>query len=268
VRKILFVVALLTVCLVAYVKPHALTTPVPEYEFTVSERLGPANHADPYPGGAVVTKTFFRRKDGTSGYAIKDQRNGTTVTTVEYLSPAQQARIVVLVEKKLKTTYPAPPQQAQEWASPPQLADCSERYIGSTKIGDTQLMGVAVEKLKTENNTETMEAYAAPSLACAALQVRHQWKDAKGVYTSWTNDDLVSVRIGPPSPSYFDLDADSKEVPPSTAQMAIRAMLHPNEPACPQCSIDGNRRSDARYYAAREQAQKGWPDVTKIDGKQ
>lgn len=258
---------MLMVCLVAYVKLHALTTTISEYEFTVSERLGPANQTDPYPGGATVTKTFFRRKDGISGYAIRDQRSGTTVTTVEYFSPGQQARIVVLVDKKLKTTYPVPPQQAQAWASPPQLADCSERYMDAKKIGETQLMGVAVEKLKAENNTEIVETYAAPSLGCEALQVRHQWKDATGAYTSWTNEDLVNVRIGPPSPSYFDLDADSQEVPPSTARMAIRALLHPNEPACPQCYVDGNSRSDASYYSAREQAQKGWPDVVKIDGK-
>jgi len=273
-RRLLLLLAVISISLAVYAKIRAQENTAfgqqpaaSEYEFTIVETLGPANQSTPYPNVSPVTKTYFRRKDGIAGSIIRDTKNGRTANTVEYLNPEQATRTVVFAEGKLKTTYPVYPEKAKLWASLVTVADCSKNYAGWKLTGEAQLFGVTVQKLESDNSTAKVVSYHAPTLGCAMLQERHEWKDKKGAFESWTNDDLVGLRLGPPNPAYFDLDNGAREAPPSEARMAIRAFLFPSERACPNCYVNGNSRADARYYALREEAQKGWSSTAKIEVK-
>jgi hypothetical protein len=256
-RGVLIVVAAVATSLAVHsVITRVRAQGVPEYEFTVEERVGPTG------GDHKVTKTYFRRADGTSGYIIRDtlKLNGRTATTAFYQSPKESAEIAVQVEGGLRTTYPVPPEVAQAWALDHVEADCTRKYDGAQKTGEVQLAGITAQQLRLADAVQEADYYVAPSLGCATLKEHHRWKSDTGAFVSWTDVELLNLKVGPPSSEYFDLYVGAREVPPSEGRLQIHALLHPGEPV-PECYVKGNAKHDAVYNSARDEAVKGWPSL-------
>jgi hypothetical protein len=226
-----------------------------EYEFTVVERVGLIGK----PAAATndVSKTYFRRADGTSGSIIRETRNGHTATTVSYKSPKENAEIAAVVGRGVRVTYPMPPEVVQLWFTSPHQPDCAASVKGLKKTAELQLSGVNVQRLWESNTVEDVEYYAAPSLGCATLKAHHLWKDSSGTFTSWTDVELVSLKLGPPDPGYFDLHLGARDVRPSEFRTEVRALLYPGE-ATPDCYAKGNMKVDAAYQKARDAAARNW----------
>jgi hypothetical protein len=261
-RRVLLLVAVVSVSIAIYfrISVHA-QTPL-EFEYTTTDNAGMLNGTVPADQPTSVTKTYFRRADGTSGYMIREKGTGQTVTTVHYRIPKQKAEVAVQVDGNLRTTYPVPEAEAKAWASPPVMTDCHSTYRSSQLIGWTELSGVSVQKLRLVNSEMEAEYYVAPSLSCATLEAHHKWKNAKGVFVSWTNEDLVDLKIGPPNPAYFDLDSGAREAEPSEARALIQSLLHPGEPI-PEGWQKANTRLDAMHRRRLEAAARGWVPLPK-----
>jgi len=261
-RRILLLVAVLSGTIAFYFRMsvHA-PTPI-EFEYTTTENAGMLNGTVPAVQPTSVTKTYFRRADGISGYRIREKGTGQTVTTVDYRIPKQKTEVVVQVDGHLRTTYPVPEAEAQAWASPPTMTDCRSTYNGSQVIGWAELSGVSVQKLRLVNSEMEAEYYVAPSLSCATLEAHHKWKDAKGVFVSWTNEELVNLKIGSPNPAYFGLDSGAREAEPSEARAVIQSLLHSGEPIS-ESWRKANARVDAMHRRRLEAAARGWTPLPK-----
>ncbi|HEY7302815.1 MAG TPA: hypothetical protein VH601_01775 [Bryobacteraceae bacterium] len=256
-KKILVIIAAVTVALAIYTKKAVHAQGLTEFEYTTVEKVGMLNGI-PLPfEPSSVTKTYFRRKDGISGSIIKETRKGRTVTTASYRSPKDNAEVTVQVDANIRTTYPAPPEAVRNWVSFPVLDDCRRAYNASQLYGQTELSGVMVQKLRQINKSEEAEFYVAPSLGCAVLEEHHKWKDAQGAFVSWTNVELVDLKLAPPNPAYFDLGAGATEASPSEARRVIRSLLYPGEPI-PDCYEKSNAKFDLMYHRRAKEAARGW----------
>jgi hypothetical protein len=266
-KRFLMATAIMTVSIAMYTRIAAQEQNIGEFEFTVVEKLSTVTSALPPIDSGAVTKTYFRRSDGTSGHIIRETRNGRTATTANYLSPNRSAEVVVQVEGGIQSTYPVPPDVVRHWISPPVRSQCTGKYNGSDRVGETQLFGVPVEILRLVSSDEEGDFYVAPSLDCATLEEHHKWKDQAGNVVSLTDVELVDLKLGPPSPTYFELDAGAREAAPSEARGVIRSLLFPGE-LVPECWMQVNERVDSVYHRRREEAAKGWPRLPIVKGSQ
>ncbi|MGH9682981.1 MAG: hypothetical protein ACRD4S_05155 [Candidatus Acidiferrales bacterium] len=195
----------------------------------------------------ALTSVFARRSDGatsTRNQSFDQLGHDTGDGRVIDFSDGSEAWVFDDVASVVKS--PAPPallMARARGAARNAASNCL--YPGETLVGQEQIQGFLADvvKLKPVGNAE-MTVWLAPELGCAALETRSSDRQPDGTVKPAGETDLVSVTMGEPDRSLFEVPSNYASVMPSEAMR--KSIEHSGLPWTDMAEAEA-QRSDAAY---------------------
>lgn len=142
---------------------------------------------------------------------------GTTTRKVTYPDGIWASVYDMIAAKTTWHMHPvALASMKQRLQNPP--ADCVFKTEGNPRfIRNETLLGHQVAIIQTLTSTERGTFWRAPDLGCEELQFRYEAIQSDGSFKLFSEERLISLKIGEPEPRLFELGANLKEMKPSEA---------------------------------------------------
>jgi|HubBroStandDraft_6_1064221.scaffolds.fasta_scaffold00142_2 hypothetical protein len=174
-------------------------------------------------GELFVKEVVARRSDGATAVisTVGDLSLGYTIKTLTFLDGTS---ITVYDPIRTKSSWHVTTQrlaQLKEHLLLHPAPDCMPEGVreGPVRIlGDDLILGHKVIQVESKFGSGRLIEWDAPDLACKTLEFRFEERQPDGSLKIKTHEKAISLDIGEPPSSIFDVGADYQEMKPSEAQ--------------------------------------------------